>query len=110
MSNCTNGKDDDNYPPTHELPDTNEIQALTEHFEEKYNCSPDFYVRVPGRVNLIGEHVDYCGYSVCPMAVQQHILVALKLSEDSVVKISNVNEKYRDYEGDIKNIRWVLFC
>lgn len=34
---------------------------LNNLFEEKYHCKPDFYVRAPGRVNLIGEHIDYHG-------------------------------------------------
>ena len=34
---------------------------LNKLFEEKYHCKPDFYVRAPGRVNLIGEHIDYHG-------------------------------------------------
>ena len=31
-----------------------------------------------------GEHIDYCGYSVLPMAVQQDILVAVQRTTDDV--------------------------
>lgn len=41
---------------------TSRFQELNALFKEKYGCSPDFYVRAPGRVNLIGEHIDYHGY------------------------------------------------
>ncbi|CAE7784815.1 RANBP2 [Symbiodinium sp. KB8] len=47
------------------------FKALGDAFVAKFGVMPTFYVRAPGRVNLIGEHIDYHGYSVLPMAVAQ---------------------------------------
>lgn len=41
---------------------TRRFEQLRGLFNEKYGCNPDFYVRAPGRVNLIGEHIDYHGH------------------------------------------------
>lgn len=49
------------------------------------------------RVNLIGEHVDYCGYPVLPMAIEQSILLAAAPADDEYLHISNVNDKYKSY-------------
>ncbi|GFR51602.1 hypothetical protein Agub_g14026 [Astrephomene gubernaculifera] len=47
-------------------------------FELAYGGAPEFYARAPGRVNLIGEHIDYEGYGVLPMAIQQDTVVAIR--------------------------------
>ncbi|KXZ46261.1 hypothetical protein GPECTOR_45g131 [Gonium pectorale] len=47
-------------------------------FELAYGGPPDFYARAPGRVNLIGEHIDYEGYGVLPMAIRQDTVVAIR--------------------------------
>lgn len=83
--------------------------TVDKSFRKKYNLEPDFYVRVPGRVNLIGEHIDYCGYSVCPMAIKQCIVAAVKSRSDTNLTLSNhESAKYPDYSGKIDNLEYVL--
>ncbi|CAA0834872.1 Galactokinase [Striga hermonthica] len=92
------------------------FNKLKSKFIEFFGHAPDIYARSPGRVNLIGEHIDYEGYSVLPMAIRQDTIVAVrKVKGDKVLKIANVNnEKYSlctypadpDQEIDLKNHRW----
>ena len=42
---------------------------LTKRFKDLYGERPRYFCRAPGRVNIIGEHIDYCGYSVLPAAL-----------------------------------------
>lgn len=59
------------------------------------------------RVNLIGEHIDYCGYAVFPMAIDQEILVALSPRDDKQLKISNLNENYPDLNCELDGFRYI---
>jgi galactokinase len=48
---------------------------LTTRFKDAFAKQPRLW-RGPGRINLIGEHVDYCGGPVMPGAISQSIMVA----------------------------------
>ncbi|XP_026462156.1 N-acetylgalactosamine kinase-like [Ctenocephalides felis] len=81
------------------------ILNLIQHFENKFREKADYFVRVPGRVNLIGEHIDYCGYAVLPMALSQDIIVACKTTNDNNIYLSNVDEKYQSYNCRADDIK-----
>lgn len=46
-------------------------------FEDTYGASPSVITSAPGRVNLIGEHTDYNGGEVLPLAIGQRTYVAM---------------------------------
>lgn len=54
------------------------IESFKKHFD---NLSPDVLSVAPGRVNLLGEHIDYNGYSVFPAAISRFTTVAAKIAE-----------------------------
>lgn len=65
-----------------------------------------------GRVNLIGEHIDYEGYSVLPMAIRQDTIIAIRKCEDQkLLRIANVNDKYTmcTYPADPDQVIYLLF-
>ncbi len=45
-------------------------------FREKFGAEPQTLVAAPGRVNLIGEHTDYNGGFVFPMAIERWTIIA----------------------------------
>ncbi|XP_037689955.1 N-acetylgalactosamine kinase isoform X6 [Choloepus didactylus] len=81
------------------------LLKLKEMFYSKFGSIPKFYVRAPGRVNLIGEHIDYCGYSVLPMAVEQDMLIAAEPVKTHTIQLANTNPLYPDFSTSVNNIQ-----
>ncbi len=55
---------------------TNQQQRVDAAFRERFGRPPVLAAAAPGRVNLIGEHVDYCGGFVLPMAIERETVMA----------------------------------
>ena len=67
-------------------------EQLKDRFKKQYGHLPDFYARAPGRVNIIGEHIDYCGYSVLPAAIEQDFVMAVSVHDGDFVSIANIDK------------------
>src|SRR5215204_7455533 len=45
-------------------------------FQERYGREPEWIAAAPGRVNLVGEHIDYNDGFVLPMAIDRYCVIA----------------------------------
>ncbi|XP_014100305.3 N-acetylgalactosamine kinase [Bactrocera oleae] len=79
------------------------LRELYDFYRNQFGGEPEFFVRMPGRVNIIGEHVDYCGYPVLPMAIDQCILLAVgRSAENTFLQLRNVETKrYENFKCDL---------
>lgn len=53
---------------------------------------------------MIGEHIDYCGYAVLPMAIEQNILAAVSVSDSQTIQLTNTDPKYTDFTVSVDGI------
>lgn len=83
------------------------IQHTTEHFEKIIHKSPDYIFLSPGRINIIGEHVDYNDGFVLPAAINKYICFAISKndSSDCTLIAKDLNEAYKfDLKDELKPI------
>jgi galactokinase len=54
----------------------NQPEPLIKEFQDRFGKKPDFLGFAPGRVNLMGEHVDYNDGFVFPVAIDRKVTIA----------------------------------
>lgn len=86
--------------------------AVAEYFAATFGGEPEVIASAAGRVNLIGEHVDYNGGQVLPMAIERRTWVAVRRRTVGAVPLSvaaSANESERgefDARAPAKAGRW----
>lgn len=63
------------------------IKRTTAFFEEIFGAEPEKIVLSPGRINIIGEHIDYNDGYVLPAAIDKIICFAFEKSNSNTSKI-----------------------
>ena len=64
-------------------------QPFIDRFDESESPVRVFYA--PGRVNLIGDHTDYCGGLVFPCAIDSGTTMLIRKRQDDKVKLASMN-------------------
>jgi len=78
-----------------------DLGRLADAFVAAYGARPTRVVRAPGRVNLIGDHTDYNGLPVLPMAVARHIVALIAPREDGTVRLANADAAFEPATFDL---------
>jgi len=68
-------------------------QDLMNDFEKVYNKKAESFFFAPGRINLIGEHIDYSGGLVMPATITLGTYALVKKREDEIVNFYSNNFK-----------------
>jgi len=78
--------------------------SLSNTFTSLFGRSPEVICEAPGRVNLIGEHVDYCDGFVMPFAISDRTFAAIARRSDRKIRIASVQRKNEIYESSIDDL------
>ncbi|WP_369139907.1 galactokinase [Modestobacter versicolor] len=69
-----------------------------------WDAEPDGVWAAPGRVNLIGEHVDYNGGRCLPMALTRVTAAAVRRRDDGVVRLASTDPDAPSFEGTLADL------
>ncbi|WP_432561903.1 galactokinase [Kineococcus sp. SYSU DK003] len=94
-----------NAPEFFDAPDrSTTAEALAKEFRDVFGVGPAGVWSAPGRVNLIGEHVDYTGGLCLPLALPHRTFVALRPRTDGVVHVRSLQEAGGQVDVDLSSV------
>ncbi len=72
------------------------VQETTQHFRDTFQTDPKHLFLSPGRINIIGEHVDYNDGFVLPAAIDKYICFAIaeSNSQNCTIVAKDLQDSY----------------
>ena len=81
------------------------MATLESAFQELFGHKAEVLAEAPGRVNLIGEHIDYSEGFVLPFAIADRTYAAIARNNDGLVRIASQQRKNRIFTIDINDVK-----
>jgi galactokinase len=81
------------------------MASIARSFEELFGRKPEVISEAPGRVNLIGEHIDYSEGFVLPFAIADRTYAAIAARPDGLVRIASHQRKEKIFTIDIHDVK-----
>jgi galactokinase len=81
------------------------MSLIDKKFLETFGEEPDLVAAAPGRVNLIGEHIDYSEGFVLPFAIKDRTFAAVRKRDDSMVRIASAQRRNKIVTVDIADVK-----
>ena len=78
---------------------------IREDFAKLFGLNPDLVSSAPGRVNLIGEHIDYSDGFVLPFAIKARTYCALRIRSDERIRVATNQHKRDIFESSISELK-----
>ena len=72
------------------------VDRARQAFQERFGHRPEGVAFAPGRVNLIGEHVDYCGLPVLPAALARGVALAYAARPDGRIRCLSTESGFKE--------------
>lgn len=91
------------YSDTAETQKARYIELLS-HFIKKYGDKKVVITRSPGRVNLMGRHIDHRGGGINVMATDKDIVFVSASRDDDMVSITNIDSAFPDRTFSISRV------
>ena len=92
------------------------MQEISKRFSDLFGHPPEVVAAAPGRVNLIGEHIDYSDGFVLPFAIKDNTTVALARRNDRKIRVASLQKNTDVFEISLDGLaphtgeNWVKYA